>query len=62
MQANDYQSVQQGRMSPAVLWLRGRAQGKKLLCAYSVAGFRDNLIAKYPNLRARITEIIQPYE
>jgi hypothetical protein len=34
----------------------------KRLCAYSASGFRDNLIAKHPNLSARITEIIQPYE
>ncbi|MDR1227208.1 MAG: hypothetical protein LBK47_09990, partial [Prevotellaceae bacterium] len=35
---------------------------EKSLCAYSIGAFRDNLIAKHPNLRARITEIIQPYE
>ena len=32
------------------------------LCTYSIAGFRDNLISRHPNLRARITAIIQPYE
>jgi hypothetical protein len=35
---------------------------EKSLCAFSITGFRDNLIAKYPNLRAQITNIIQPYE
>jgi hypothetical protein len=35
---------------------------EKSLCTYSITGFRDNLIAKYPNLRAQITNIVQPYE
>ncbi|MDR2423126.1 MAG: hypothetical protein LBD59_00190 [Prevotellaceae bacterium] len=35
---------------------------EKSLCTYNIPGFRDNLIAKYPNRRDRITEIIQPYE
>ncbi|MDR1897819.1 MAG: hypothetical protein LBR10_13625 [Prevotellaceae bacterium] len=34
---------------------------EKSLCTYSINGFRDNLIAKYPNLRIRITEITEPY-
>jgi hypothetical protein len=35
---------------------------EKSLCAYSITGFRDNLIAKYPNRRDRITAIIRRYE
>jgi hypothetical protein len=35
---------------------------EKSLCTYSITGFRDNLIAKHSNLRARITEIISAYE
>jgi hypothetical protein len=31
---------------------------EKSLCTYSISGFRDNLIAKYPNLRAQITSIV----
>jgi hypothetical protein len=62
MQANDYRHVQQGRMPPAVLRLRGKERGRKLLCVYSVAGFRDNLVAKHPDLRTAITTITSKYE
>jgi hypothetical protein len=34
---------------------------EKSLCAYSVTGFRDNLIAKYPNLSTQITNIVAEY-
>jgi hypothetical protein len=50
-------ATRRGRLPPA-----GYRQGEKSLCAYSVTGFRDNLIAKYPNKSTQITEIIQPYE
>ncbi|MDR2814301.1 MAG: hypothetical protein LBB79_06575 [Prevotellaceae bacterium] len=35
---------------------------EKSLCAYSVTGFRDNLIAKHPNLRTQINTIVSEYE
>jgi hypothetical protein len=31
------------------------------LCTYSISGFRDNLIAKYPTLQTKITSIISSY-
>jgi hypothetical protein len=31
---------------------------EKSICIYSISGFRDNLISKYPSLRTRITDII----
>lgn len=31
------------------------------LCTYSISGFRDNLIAKYPALQTKITSIISSY-
>jgi hypothetical protein len=34
---------------------------EKSLCAYSITGFRDNLIAKHPNLREQITNIVNGY-
>jgi hypothetical protein len=37
------------------------ANMEKSLCAYSVTSFRDNLVAKHPNLRTQITEIINDY-
>jgi hypothetical protein len=35
---------------------------EKSLCSYSITGFRDNLIAKYPNLSTQITTIVSEYE
>jgi hypothetical protein len=35
---------------------------EKSLCSYSVTGFRDNLIAKHPNLRTQITNIVNEYQ
>jgi hypothetical protein len=37
------------------------ANMEKSLCTYSVTGFRDNLVAKHPNLRIQITDIINEY-
>ena len=35
---------------------------ERSLCAHSVTEFRNNLIARHPNLRNNITSIISPYE
>jgi hypothetical protein len=35
---------------------------EKSLCSYSITGFRDNIISKYPSKRTQITNIIRPYE